>query len=197
MYARVVDAVGPEARLPMPPQGHWDIFPWEIVDGTIAPKALRPPTDEPVRRGEGDRPCDECARVDSDDVIWEDESWILAHRGQPSGLPIVLLLHPREHEDMGQLDDDLASEYGQICNRLVRIMEHLPNVARVHVERWGDGGAHMHVWFFARTHRLAGVLGSAAPEWDGILPPVPEDVWRTDLHTVATKLANWGGKARV
>ncbi len=61
---------------------------------------------------------------------------------------------------------------------------------------YGDGGAHFHLWLFARTARLTGVLGSPALEWDDMLPPGPEEVWRADLHTVATKLANWGGDAR-
>jgi diadenosine tetraphosphate (Ap4A) HIT family hydrolase len=196
VYARVVATVGEGGRLPMPPQAEWDIFPWESVNGAIAPKVLRPPADEPVRRGEQGRPCDECAGIDSNHVVWEDENWILAHRGQPSGLPIVLLLYTREHQDFGDLDDELASEFGRISNRLVRIIEHLPNVGRVHVDRWGDGGAHMHVWFVARTRGLTGVLGSPAIDWDEILPPGPKDVWRADLHTVATKLANWGGTPR-
>jgi diadenosine tetraphosphate (Ap4A) HIT family hydrolase len=129
-------------------------------------------------------------------VVWEDERWVLTHRGAPSGLPVVLVLHTREHQDYGELDDKLASELGRISNRLVRIVEHLPNIGRVHVNRWGDGGAHFHVWFFARTEGIPGVLGSTALEWDDIIPPGPEDVWRADLHTVATKLANWGGDAR-
>ncbi len=121
---------------------------------------------------------------------------MLTHQGAPSGLPLVLILHTREHQDFGELDDDLASEMGRITNRLVRVIEHLPHIGRVHVNRWGDGGAHFHLWFFARTKRVTGVLGSTALEWDDILPPGPEDVWRADLHAVATKLANWGGDAR-
>ena len=108
----------------------------------------------------------------------------------------MLLLNTREHLDFGELDDDLASEMGRITNRLVRIIEHLPNIGRVHVNRWGDGGAHCHVWFVARTARLTSARGSYAIDWDDILPAGPEDVWRADLHTVATKLANWGGDAR-
>lgn len=200
VHARVVAAVGPDGRLPMPATEGWDIFPWEVVDGRLAPKVLRPPQAEPARYGdEGatDKPCGSCAgRVDPDHVVWEDERWVLSHAGAPSGLPLVLVLHTREHLDYGELDDDLASEMGRISNRLVRIVEHLPHIGRVHVNRWGDGGAHFHVWFFARTERLTGVLGSTAAEWDDIIPPGPEHVWRDDLHTVATKLANWGGDAR-
>jgi diadenosine tetraphosphate (Ap4A) HIT family hydrolase len=196
VYARVVGAVGPEGRLPMPPHGEWDIFPWEVADGAIAPRVLPPPSDEPLRFGEGDRPCDACAGFEPERVVWEDERWVLVHRGQPSGLPLVLLLHTREHMDFGDLDDDLASEFGRITNRLVRIIEHLPHIGRVHVQRIGDGGAHLHIWFLARTHRLTNVLGSYAAEWDDILPAGPDEPWRDDLRTVAAKLANWGGTAR-
>lgn len=196
VYARVVDAVGKGGRLPRPGYGEWDIFPWEAVDGAVAPRVLQPPVDEPTRAGEGDKPCDACAGFDPERVVWEDDNWVLVHRGQPSGLPLVLVLYTREHLDFGDLDDDLASEYGRIANRLVRIIEHLPHIGRVHVQRIGDGGMHLHIWFLGRTHRLANVLGSPAAEWDDILPPGPEDVWREDLHAVATKLANWGGTAR-
>lgn len=197
VYARVVAAVGPDGHLPMPPSGDWDIFPWEVVDGALAPRVLPPPSDEPARWGEADdKPCGACTAPDGSRVVWEDEHWRLVHPGAPSGLPVVLVLQTREHADFGDLDDELASQFGRISSRLVRIMENLPHVGRVHVDRWGDGGSHFHVWFFARTARLTHVLGSTAIEWDGILPAGPEDVWRADLHTVATKLANWGGDAR-
>ncbi|WP_134766609.1 hypothetical protein [Nocardioides sp. 1609] len=198
VYARVVAAVGADGHLPMPPLGAWDIFPWTTVDGAIVPRTLAAPADEPPRWGESDeKPCGACAvGFDPERVVWEDEVWVLTHHGAPSGMPLVLTLHTREHLDMGNLDDDQASQLGRITNRLVRIIENLPEIGRVHVNRWGDGGSHFHQWFFARTARLTNVLGSTANEWDEILPPGPEDVWRADLHTVATKLANWGGDAR-
>ncbi|MCD4533404.1 hypothetical protein LRP67_04820 [Nocardioides sp. cx-169] len=196
VYARVVAAAGPEGRLQLPASTGWDIFPWEVVDGVLAPKVLAPPADEPARFGESpDKPCGSCA-LDPATVVWEDEHWLLTHPGAPTGLPLVLMLHTREHLDAGGMDDDRASELGRITNRLVRIIENLPEIGRVHVNRWGDGGSHFHLWFFARTARLTGVSGSTALEWDDIIPAGPEDVWRADLHTVATKLANWGGDAR-
>lgn len=199
VYARIVDTVGVDGHLPMPDQGGWDIFPWTVVDGAIAPRTLTAPSDEAPRFGESDdKPCGACDPTrGADRVVWEDEHWILTHQGAPSGLPLVLLLGTREHLDMGELDDELASQLGRITNRMVRIVENLPHIGRVHVNRWGDGGSHFHQWFFARTARLTNVLGSTALDWDDIIPPGPEDVWRADLHTVATKLANWGGEARV
>lgn len=188
VYERIVAQVGRHGHLPMPESASWDIFPWEVVDGAIVPKEIPPPSEEPERQG--------AEEIDPDRVVWEDERWVLTHPGKPSGLPIVLMLQPRDPEDAGEIDDDMASEMGRIINRLVRIIENLPHIGRVHVMRIGDGGSRLHVWFFARTQGLTNVLGSNAMEWDDIIPPGPEDVWRADLHTIADKLANWGGDAR-
>jgi hypothetical protein len=197
VHARIAEVTGGDGRLAAPPSNAWDNFPWEAVDGAVVPRVLPPPADEPARGGEStDRPCAACAGVLPESLVWEDEAWRLKHFGAPSGLPVVLILEPKAHLDFGQLDDDLASQHGRISNRLVRIIEGLDNVQRCHVLRYGDGGAHAHTWFVARTARLAGVIGSPVIEWDDVLPPGPEDVWRADLRTIAVKLANWGGDAR-
>jgi hypothetical protein len=109
----------------------------------------------------------------------------------------VLLLESRTHMDFLDMDDELASELGRLTNTLHRIMSYLDNIGNVHVGKWGDGSFHLHVWFLARTSRLPQTVGSYAVEWDEILPPVPEDVWRADLRTVATKLANHDGESLV
>jgi hypothetical protein len=191
VHARITES-GPLAA---PPSNAWDNFPWAVRDGEIVPRQLPPPSDDPARKGETPDTCASCSGVNQDRAVWEDESWRLLHLGRPGGLPLVLILEPRVHADFGQLDDDLASEHGRISNRLTRIIEGLDNIARCHVLRFGDGGAHAHTWFVARTARLTGVIGSPVIEWDDVLPPGPEDVWRADLRTVATKLANWGGQS--
>ena len=197
MHARV-RAAAVDGRLPAPAMSAWDIFPWEAADGAVVPKVLEEPGAEEPREGEeGGRPCWACAGFDAERTVWEDEHWVLTTSAGPTGLPVVLTLWSREHSDVGGLDDDHASELGRIANRLVRIIEGLPGVGRCHVNRWGDGSAHSHVWFFARPEGFSQIKGSYAVEWDDILPPVPEDVWRADLHAIATKLANWGGHARV
>lgn len=197
VYARVVAAAGDDGRLPMSDSKSWSIFPWDAVDGEVVPRVLPPPADEPTRWGDApDKPCGACAGFAAEKIVWEDERWVLTHPGAPSGLPLVLVLHTREHQDLGCLDDETASQHGRITNRLVRIIERLPEIGRVHVNRWGDGGSHLHTWFFARTARLTNVLGSPASEWDDLIPPGPEGVWREDLAHVARRLANWGGTAR-
>ena len=197
VHARIREAVGDDGRLAPPPSNDWDNFPWEVVDGAIVPRVLPPPSDDLSRAGETpDKPCPSCFGVPPENIVWEDDSWVLKHLGRPSGLPIVLILEPRLHLDFGQLDDDLASQHGRITNRLVRIIEGLDNVARCHVLRYGDSSVHAHTWLVGRTARLTGVTGTPVIEWDDVLPAGAEDVWRADLHTIAIKLANSGGEAR-
>lgn len=76
-------------------------------------------------------------------------------------------------------------------------MGQLPHVGRVHACRWGDGGAHCHLWFIARPARMPGIRGSLAVEWDAMLPPPPEEIWRADLKAVADRLAHHDGRALV
>ena len=198
LYARVLDQVGESGRLPMSPVAEWEVFPWEVVGGDLVPKVLRAPVaSEAPRNGDpGGDPCHTCTGSRSESWIWENERWTLRpfHRG---GMPLVLFLEPREHLDLTDLDDDLAAENGRLTVWISRIMSNLPHVGRVHVLRVGDGAAHLHWWFIARPERFPGILGSMAMEWDEMLPPPPEEIWRADLETVARRLATHDGRALV
>ena len=195
LYARAVAAADEHGRLPAPPISTWDVFPWEVVDGAIAPKRLPPPAEEPPREGEGGKPCGGCGDVE-DRVIWTDGTWRVMQLS-PMGLPIVVMLETVEHLDFPELDDERAAEFGRLTVRLTRIIENRPGIGRCHVDRWGDGGSHCHVWFWGRPERQAAILGSYAVEWADILPPVPDDVRREDLAAVAAGLAAYGGEARL
>ena len=199
LHARVVAAVGEGGRLPMPPVHDWEHFPWDLVDGELRPKVVRAPYDGPERprAGAGGVDCFSCAGDGSSTRVWENKRWKLTHPAAPSGLPLVLWLSAKEHLDYPDMDDDLASEYGRISTWLCRIIERRPHIGRVHVNRWGDGSEHLHVWFIARPARIPGMLGSLVVEWDEMLPPVPEDLWRADIHEVARKLATHDGRALV
>lgn len=197
LYARIVAQVGESGRLPMPPVTGWEIFPWEVVDGALQPKVLGPPVpDEPARQGDpGGDPCRTCTG-DGRTAIWENERWSVTPLPR-AGMPLIVMLETREHLDFSDLGDELAAEYGRISVWLTRIIGQLPHVGRVHVCRWADGGAHCHVWFIARPARFPQVRGSMAVEWDAMLPPPPEDVWRADLAAVAVRLAHHDGRALV
>ena len=188
-YARV-HALEPLAA---PEIVEWSVFPWEVRNGALVPRPVSPPAPEKPRVGE--QGCPGCS-PDPQSVIWSNDLWQV--RAMPaSGLPLVLILEPIEHMDLPHLDDDQASEWGRLTARLTRIVESLPNVARCHSGRWGDGAEHLHTWFFARIEGIESTKGSLAIEWDDILPPGPEDIRERDLSEVARKLATHEGTALV
>ena len=193
LYARVVAQVGDGGHLPMPPIAQWDTFPFE---GDLRVRPLLPPGPERVRSGEGDNACPRCEDPDRN-VIWRNERWLVSTLDQPTGLPVVVFLMTNEHMDFEDMDDDLAAEYGLVSNWLHRIIGNLDNVGRVHIGKWADGSAHLHVWFMARTEGVGQTQGNFAAVWDDILPPPPEDVWRADLVQIARRLATHDGRALV
>jgi diadenosine tetraphosphate (Ap4A) HIT family hydrolase len=178
--------------LRMPPVHQWETFPF---DGELRVRALDPPVvEEPARRGAGGVDCFVCGRRD-DEFLWADERWRLSALPEPTGLPVVVLLFPRVHVDLGELPADLAAELGPLVVRVERAVRATGEIGRVHVCRWGDGSEHLHWWFMARPARLPQLIGSFAAIWDDILPPTPEDVWRADLAAVARAMAAGGGTA--
>jgi hypothetical protein len=197
LYARVVAQVGEGGRLPTPRVGEWDTFPWEVEDGAIVTKPLAAPAPEEARKGLDGVDCPICEPSAAAGTIWRDDAWRVKTLPQRGGLPVTLLLETHEHLDFTDLDERQAAQLGVLTVRLARIVESLPNIARCHVGRWGEGAEHCHVWFFGRTEGLLSTRGSFAIEWDEFLPPGPEDVWRADLAQVARKLATHGGEALV
>ena len=180
-----------EGRLPLARMTGWDISPFEQDGLRVAP--LRPPVlPEPGRHGEDPADCHSCRS--RDEGIWFSDRWRLS-RVAGVGVPLVLMLHPLDHHDMGDLPDDLAAELGVLSTHIVRHVEALPHIARSHVYRIGDGGAHLHVWFFARPQGQAQLYGSWLVVWDDLLPEYPADVADADAAIVAGSLvASYGGR---
>ncbi len=193
LYRRALEAADAEGRLPAPPLAEWETVPFE---GDIRVRPLLPPGDEPPRRGEDASDCWRCLRGDAD-AIWSDDRWLVSPLPQPSGLPVIVLLEPRRHCDLGDLPADLAAELGPLVVRVERAVDAVGEIGRVHVGRWGDGSAHLHFWFMGRPARMPQLRTSFAAIWDDILPPLPEELWRANLATVARALAAGGGRAHV
>jgi hypothetical protein len=107
---------------------------------------------------------------------------------------MVLILESRSHLDLGDLPNMLAAELGVMTVRLERAIRSLDDVGRVHVNRWGDGSAHLHLWFLARPYGRLQLRGTFLSLWDEILPPIPEYQWRENLALVAAWLAEFGGR---
>ncbi|MGI5212607.1 hypothetical protein [Plantactinospora sp. CA-290183] len=176
---------------PVPEFTKWPSFPFE---GDFRVKPLDEPVAvEPPRKGEGAGECHSCNAPD-DAYIWVSERWRVRAMDRPTGLPMVLILESRSHLDLGDLPNLLAAELGVMTVRLERAVRSLDGVARVHVNRWGDGSAHLHLWFLARPYGRLQLRGTFLSLWEDILPPISESQWRENLALVAAWLADFGGR---
>lgn len=191
---RVRAACGPDGRLPLPAITEWDIFPFE---GELLVKRLADPVlPEPPRQGEDPASCDCLARPPYGvGDLWSDDNWRLGTLPEPAGVPAYLLM-PRAHHDLADLPDALAVELGLLIVRMDRVLSSVPGVGRVHVNRWGDGGAHLHIWFFVRPAGVLQLRGSCLPDWMDVLPALPRDEWDALNQYVARSLVRYGGTAQ-
>jgi hypothetical protein len=189
-YAHAIAATDDADRLPLARMTGWEISPFEADGLRVAP--LRPPVlPEPARHGEDPSDCGSCRR--RDEGIWFNDRWRLT-RITGVGVPLVLMLHPLDHYDMADLPDDLAAELGVLNAHIVRHVQALPHITRAHVHRFGDGAAHLHIWFFARPEGQAQLYGSWMIVWDDLLPEYPAEVADADAAIVADALvASFGG----
>ncbi|MEU6236396.1 hypothetical protein [Kitasatospora sp. NPDC047058] len=184
-------------RPPFPADGapSWDIFPYE---GELRVKVLdAPQLPEPPRQGEdGPEGCKQCVRPDGD-FLWTDEHWRLSTADEPSGLPAVVLLQPRAHHDLFDLPPERAAEFGPMLQRVEAALLSLGGIGRVHVNRWGDGAAHLHLWLIARPEGMLQLRGSTLPLWMDVLPAQPADAWAETARRIAAAMAAGGGTAHV
>ncbi|MDN5768120.1 MAG: hypothetical protein L0H96_26230 [Humibacillus sp.] len=199
-YARVLAATDDEGRLPVAvdAMAGWDIYPYEL--DSLRMKTLQPLADEePARRGEtvADCGCSQGPPAPDDGVtrIWTNERWHL-DLGADSGLPVTAMLMPFEHHDLGHLPADLAAEMGQLVVTIADAVEHVPSVGRAALAKYGDGGAHLHLFFFGRPARMLQLRGSPLLDWEENLPRVPLEVLQANAEVIAERLVvHFGGTA--
>ncbi|MBP6996609.1 MAG: hypothetical protein KBB39_10775 [Phycicoccus sp.] len=199
--ARITAALGPHRR---PEAGAvevvtWDVFPFE-ADGLAVKPVDGLVSQEAPRFGEDPAGC-WCAEGSPwGTVVWSNPDWLLLSPTETSGSPLVLTLVPRAHHDAGQLPDALAQSWGLLTTAIMAAaimaaVESLPSVARCHLGRWGDGGAHAHYLFLARPARMPQLRGSPMVLWDDFLPPVPALVREANAAAVVDRLvARVGGE---
>ncbi|MEU8241235.1 hypothetical protein AB0C07_23570 [Actinoplanes missouriensis] len=191
-HQHTLAATDGEHRLPLSRMTGWEISPFEQDGLRVVP--FRPPVlPEPPRHGEDPTECRICG--DRDEGVWFNERWRLA-RIPGAGVPLVLMLYPRDHHDLADLPDEMAAEMGLLGARIVRHMQELPHIARAHMYRFGDGAAHLHLWFFARPEGQAQLWGSWLPVWDDLLPEYPSAPADADAALVADALLASSGGAR-
>lgn len=140
---------------------------------------------EPPRRGEpGGEPCAICGG-DVTTALWHDETWTL-HAPVGGSLPGTVWLASIEHVDsFRDLPDAAAASFGRVAGQVERAILSLGGIARVHLYRWGDGGAHFHAWFVPRPEGMLEARGMMLPIWEDVLPNVPDE----ELAAAAKRVA--------
>jgi diadenosine tetraphosphate (Ap4A) HIT family hydrolase len=140
---------------------------------------------EPPRRGEpGGEPCGICSG-NVTDALWHDDLWTL-HAPVQCSLPGTVWLASREHFDsFADMPAEQAADFGRVAGQVERAIVSLGGVGRVHLYRWGDGGAHFHVWFLPRPLGMVEAAGMYLPIWEDVLPNVPD----AEVAAVAAKVA--------
>jgi hypothetical protein len=173
------------ASLKTPALDEWDTWPFA---GRPEPRELAPPQDaDRPRHGEGGIGCSQCER-DIEGALWWDDDWVVRSLSEPSGMPCVVLLFPRQHFDFDELPDDLQRDLGPMLVRVQRAIFAIGDIGNVHILRIGDGSEHCHLWFQARPARIHQLQSGFVQIWDDVLPPLPEDIWRANLEIVRREL---------
>jgi diadenosine tetraphosphate (Ap4A) HIT family hydrolase len=135
---------------------------------TLGPRVMP----EPLRPGDqGGPPCRICTEHAANPGIWSDDDWVLRTAGSTS-LPGAVWLTPRAHHDsFADLPDRLGRAFGPLAGRIERAVLGLGDIARVHVYRYGDGGAHLHVWFVPRPLGMLEAQREMLMLWEDQLAP--------------------------
>lgn len=179
-----------DGRMAMPDMSAVDIFPFE---GDIRVRALDDPVlPEPPRAGDpGGRPCFACRRGD-EGVLLSNDHWVLVDPG-PRSVPAAVLLYTRQHFDLETLPPAHTAELGALIVRIEVAVKSLGGIGQVHVYRFGDGGAHFHMWFFARPEGLLQLRGSCLTMWEEVLPKRSDAEWADTMGSLAKALEGAGG----
>jgi diadenosine tetraphosphate (Ap4A) HIT family hydrolase len=140
---------------------------------------------EPPRRGEpGGPPCGICGGATTR-ALWSDDNWTL-HAPVGGSLPGAVWIASREHFDsFADMPEHVAASFAPVVARAERAILALGDVGRVHLYRWGDGGAHFHVWLIPRPLGMLEAAGMMLPLWEDALPNVTDE----ELADAAARVA--------
>jgi diadenosine tetraphosphate (Ap4A) HIT family hydrolase len=140
---------------------------------------------EPPRRGEpGGPPCGICTGK-ATAALWSDDNWTL-HPPVGGSLPGAVWIASKQHFDsFADMPAEVAASFATVVARAERAILSLGDIGRVHLYRWGDGGAHFHVWLIPRPLGMIEASGMMLPLWEDVLPNVPDEA----LVDAATRVA--------
>jgi len=144
---------------------------------------------EPPRKGEpGGEPCRVCTSGTTR-ALWSNDHFTM-HPPTGCSLPGTVWLASVEHADsFSDLSAEAAASFAPTVAAVERAILARGDVGRVHLYRWGDGGAHFHVWLMPRPLGMLEAGGAMLPLWEDVLPNVPDEDLVTAAKQIAARLA--------
>jgi diadenosine tetraphosphate (Ap4A) HIT family hydrolase len=117
--------------------------------------------------------------------VWSDEHGT-HHPPVGGSLRSAVWLAAREHVDsFSDLSPEAAATFASVVANVERAIVALGDVGRVHLYRWGDGGAHFHVWMIPRPLGMLEARGMMLPLWEDVLPNLSDDELRAAAEEIA------------
>jgi hypothetical protein len=94
------------------------------------------------------------------------------------------------------LPPGLAAGFGGLAGRIEKAILALGDIGRVHLYRWGDGGAHFHVWFIPRPLGMMEATKMMLPLWEEALPEASDEAIADTKSRLAASLTSTDKPAR-
>jgi hypothetical protein len=161
------------------------LFPVTGTDLQVKTPLPRTDADAPRSGEPGGGPCGSCAAPD-DEYLWTNDRWRV--RGGVRSCVKQVFLETRAHVDLLDMPATEAAELGPMLQRIERAMLATGDVGRVHIHRWGDGGAHFHLWLYGRPLGDPQMLGFGLVLWAMLLPRMNETEWASAMDAIAAHL---------
>jgi diadenosine tetraphosphate (Ap4A) HIT family hydrolase len=122
------------------------------------------------------------------EAVWSDAHFTM-HPPVGGSLPGTVWVASTEHVDsFCDLSPAAAAAFGPMVARVERAILARGDVGRVHLYRWGDGGALFHVWFLPRPLGMLEANGAMLPLWEDVLPNVTDDELLAAARDIADRM---------
>lgn len=91
----------------------------------------------------------------TDQIIWQNEDWLLRHHKEPFPLKGWLLLQPKRHvQGVAYFNQKEASEFGNLTRLICLELQTILTISKVYMIAFGESIDHMHVHFIPRYPSL-------------------------------------------
>jgi hypothetical protein len=186
-HGRVREHLDAAGRPPLGAMPAWDVFPFE-QDG-LTPKAMGERVVPEPSRLRDPADCRTCQALAREDLVLHTGDRLAVIRPPGTSLPFVANVVTREHELIGDLDDDGHVELGRLLGRTFAAVSALDGVGNVHLTKWENGGGHFSMNVMARPLGVLELQGSNLPIWADMLPNIPQDEYDERAEVVRAALA--------